>query len=91
MERHGNSVLPFDAVQSGVVLVPIGCVLCCLTCLYGKTLLYHSSAEFESGLVFTRVMRMKKSGSTIDQLSIDTKTASQVRRLSGGNQPKGCD
>ena len=50
----------FDAVQSGVVLVPGDRLRALLPDLsIRQTLLYHSSAEFESGLA-SRVMRMKK-------------------------------
>src|SRR5688572_25293690 len=60
MELHSNSIhlLMLFNLELFWCRV-IGCVLCCLTCRYDKTLLYRSSAEFESGLA-SRVMSMKK-------------------------------
>jgi len=79
---------PFDAVQSGVVLVP-GDRL--------RALLPDLSIRQNLALpLFNRIREWfglpsdenEKVENAIDQLSIDTRAASQVRRLSGGNQQK---
>jgi ribose transport system ATP-binding protein len=79
---------PFDAVQSGVVLVP-GDRL--------RALLPDLSIRQNLALpLFNRIREWfglpsdenEKVANAIDQLSIDTRAASQVRRLSGGNQQK---
>jgi ribose transport system ATP-binding protein len=79
---------PFDAVQSGVVLVP-GDRL--------RSLLPDLSIRQNLAVpLFNRIREWfglprdenEKVASAIDQLSIDTRAASQVRRLSGGNQQK---
>ena len=79
---------PYDAVRRGVVLVPGDRVIALLpnqsvqhnlaTPLFGKLTSWWRLPHNER----TKVHR------TIEQLSIDTRAAAQVRRLSGGNQQK---
>ena len=79
---------PFDAVQSGVVLVPGDRLRALLPDLSIRQNLAIS--------LFNRIREWfglprdenEKVAGAIDQLSIDTRAASQVRRLSGGNQQK---
>ena len=79
---------PFDAVQSGVVLVPGDRLQALLPDL--------SVQQNLSVPLFNRIREWfglpadesEKVESAIEQLSIDTRAASQVRRLSGGNQQK---
>lgn len=79
---------PHDAVQAGVVLVPGDRLQALL-----PDLSVHQNLAVP---LFNRVREWfglpadekKKVASAIDQLSIDTRAASQVRRLSGGNQQK---
>lgn len=84
--RHFSS--PYDAVRQGVVLVPGDRLLALLpnqsvqhnlaTPLFGKLTSWWRIPRDER----PRVNR------AVEQLSIDTRAASQVRRLSGGNQQK---
>lgn len=79
---------PYDAVRRGIVLVPGDRLL---------ALLPHQSVRHNLGLpLFNRLLRwagipsaeQPQVNSAINQLAIDTRAASQVRRLSGGNQQK---
>ena len=79
---------PYDAVQAGVVLVP-GDRL--------RALLPNQPVRHNLALsLFTRIRQwlriptdeQSRVAAAIDRLSIDTRAASQVRRLSGGNQQK---
>ena len=84
--RHFSS--PYDAVRQGVVLVPGDRLIALLpnqsvhhnlaTPLFGKLTSWWRIPADEG----SRVRR------AIEQLAIDTRAASQVRRLSGGNQQK---
>jgi ribose transport system ATP-binding protein len=84
--RHFSS--PYDAVRQGVVLVPGDRLIALLpnqsvqhnlaTPLFGKLTSWWRIPRDER----PRVNR------AVEQLSIDTRAASQVRRLSGGNQQK---
>jgi ribose transport system ATP-binding protein len=79
---------PYDAVQDGVVLVPGDR----LQALLPDLSVHHNLAA----PLFTRVRRWlgipadegARVAGAIDRLSIDTRAASQARRLSGGNQQK---
>lgn len=79
---------PYDAVRDGVVLVPGDRLLALLPNLPVRENLAVS--------LFNRVRRWlgipadepSRVANAIDRLSIDTRAASQVRRLSGGNQQK---
>jgi len=85
-QRHFSS--PYDAVRQGVVLVPGDRLIALLpnqsvhhnlaTPLFGKLKSWWRIPGDER----PRVNR------AVEQLSIDTRAASQVRRLSGGNQQK---
>lgn len=79
---------PADAVQQGVVLIPGDRLQALLP-----------SLPVYQNLVITLVTRIRqwlglpadertRAASAIDSLSIDTRAAAQVRRLSGGNQQK---
>ena len=79
---------PYDAVREGVVLVPGDRLLALLPSLPVRqnlaTTLYNR---------LRRWLRLPPDEKTrvdgaVDRLSIDTRAASQVRRLSGGNQQK---
>lgn len=79
---------PYDAVQEGVVLVP-GDRL--------RALLPNQSVRHNLAVsLFTRLRQwlriptdeQPRVATAIDRLSIDTRAAAQVRRLSGGNQQK---
>jgi ribose transport system ATP-binding protein len=79
---------PYDAVRQGVVLVPGDRLL---------ALLPNQSVRHNLALpLFGRLQRWvripmaerPRVDDAIDQLAIDTRAASQVRRLSGGNQQK---
>jgi ribose transport system ATP-binding protein len=79
---------PYDAVRQGVVLVPGDRLV---------ALLPNQSVRHNLALpLFGRLQRWARIPATarprvddaIDQLAIDTRAASQVRRLSGGNQQK---
>ncbi|MEM7032138.1 MAG: sugar ABC transporter ATP-binding protein [Chloroflexota bacterium] len=79
---------PYDAVRDGVVLVPGDRLLALLpnlpvhqnlaTPLFNQVRRWFGVPANEPALV----------AGAIDRLSIDTRAASQVRRLSGGNQQK---
>lgn len=79
---------PYDAVSAGVVLVPGDRLLALLPDL--------SVRQNLAVPLFNRVRRWlgipadepARVANAIDRLSIDTRAASQVRRLSGGNQQK---
>ena len=79
---------PYDAVQAGVVLVPGDR----LRALLPNQPVHHNLAVS----LFTRIRQwlriptdeQPRVAAAIDRLSIDTRAASQVRRLSGGNQQK---
>lgn len=79
---------PYDAVQEGVVLVPGDR----LRALLPNQPVRHNLAVS----LFTRLRHwlripaaeQPRVGAAIKRLSIDTRAASQVRRLSGGNQQK---
>ena len=84
--RHFRS--PYDAVGDGVVLVPGDRLIALLPNLPVRQNLAVP--------LFSRISQWwrvpgdepQRVGSAIDRLSIDTRAASQVRRLSGGNQQK---
>jgi ribose transport system ATP-binding protein len=84
--RHFHS--PFDAVHDGVVLVPGNRLLALLP---SQSVRHNLAAP-----LFNRIPRWgpipsnerQRVGKVIDDLSIDTRAASQARRLSGGNQQK---
>lgn len=79
---------PYDAVRDGVVLVPGDRLIALLPNLSVRQNLALS--------LFNRVRRWlripgdepQRVSNAIDRLSIDTRAAAQVRRLSGGNQQK---
>ena len=84
--RHFHS--PYDAVREGVVLVPGDRLL---------ALLPNQSVRHNLATpLFNRILRwwriptdeQQRVGNAINRLSIDTRAASQARRLSGGNQQK---
>jgi ribose transport system ATP-binding protein len=79
---------PYDAVREGMVLVPGDRLL---------ALLPNQSVRHNLAIpLFNRIRRWwrippderQRVGNTIERLSIDTRAASQARRLSGGNQQK---
>ncbi len=84
--RHFRS--PYDAVREGVVLVPGDRLLALLPSLPVR--------ENLAAPIFNHIRRWlgipgdepQRVAKAIDRLSIDTRAASQVRRLSGGNQQK---
>lgn len=84
--KHFRS--PYDAVRQGVVLVPGDRLLALLP--------NQSVSDNLATPLFNRVRRWfnipsdepEKVAGAVDKLSIDTRAASQVRRLSGGNQQK---
>jgi ribose transport system ATP-binding protein len=80
---------PFDVVRRGVVLVPADRLHALLP--------QRSIRENIAAPLFNRVARWgpingreerRRVQESVDRLSIDTRAASQVRRLSGGNQQK---
>jgi ribose transport system ATP-binding protein len=79
---------PYDAVREGVVLVPGDRLLALLP----NQSVHHNLAT----PLFNRILRWlripaderQRVGNAINRLSIDTRAASQARRLSGGNQQK---
>jgi ribose transport system ATP-binding protein len=84
--RHFHS--PYDAVREGVVLVPGDRLLSLLP----SQSVRHNLAvplfrRIQSWLTIPSNERQRV-GNAIDRLSIDTRAASQARRLSGGNQQK---
>ena len=84
--RHFRS--PYDAVRQGVVLVPGDRLIALLPNLSVRQNLAVSLFNFKRrwlGIPSNERSQVKKA---IDRLSIDTRAASQVRRLSGGNQQK---
>ena len=84
--RHFRS--PYDAVRDGVVLVPGDRLLALLPSLPVRENLavpIFNHIRRWLGIPGDEPQRVAKA---IDRLSIDTRAASQVRRLSGGNQQK---
>ena len=85
-QRHFRS--PYDAVREGVVLVPGDRLLALLPNL--------SVRQNLAVPLFNRMHRWlqipadepQRVASAVERLAIDTRAASQVRRLSGGNQQK---
>ncbi|MCB0084957.1 MAG: sugar ABC transporter ATP-binding protein, partial [Caldilineaceae bacterium] len=79
---------PYDAVRQGVVLVPGDRLLALLPSL--------SVRQNLATPLFNRIQQWfgipadepRRVASAIERLSIDTRAAAQVRRLSGGNQQK---
>ncbi len=80
---------PFDVIRRGVVLVPADRLHALLP--------QRSIRENVAAPLFNRVARWgpingreerRRVQEAVDRLSIDTRAASQVRRLSGGNQQK---
>jgi ribose transport system ATP-binding protein len=80
---------PFDVIRRGVVLVPADRLQALLP--------QRSVRENIAAPLFNRVARWgpingreerRRVGEAVDRLSIDIRAASQVRRLSGGNQQK---
>jgi ribose transport system ATP-binding protein len=84
--HHFNS--PYDAVREGVVLVPGDRLLALLP---NQSVRHNLAAP-----LFNRIRRWwrilpderQRVDNAIQRLSIDTRAASQARRLSGGNQQK---
>jgi ribose transport system ATP-binding protein len=79
---------PYDAVQAGVVLVPgdrLQALLPDLSVHQNLSISLFNRIREWFGLP---VDEREKVSNAIDKLSIDTRAASQVRRLSGGNQQK---
>ena len=79
---------PYDAVREGVVLVPGDRLLALL-----PSLPVHHNLAAPLFSTLRRWLRIpedepQRVASAVDRLSIDTRAASQVRRLSGGNQQK---
>ena len=80
---------PFDVIRRGVVLVPADRLYALLP--------QRSIQENIAAPLFNRVPKWgpingreerRRVNQAVDRLSIDTRAASQVRRLSGGNQQK---
>jgi ribose transport system ATP-binding protein len=80
---------PYDLIRRGVVLVPADRLHALLP--------QRSIRENIAAPLFNRVARWgpisgrderRRVGAAVERLSIDTRAASQVRRLSGGNQQK---
>ena len=80
---------PYDVIRKGVVLVPADRLQALLP--------QRSIRENIAAPLFNRVARWgpingraerRRIAEAVDRLSIDTRAASQVRRLSGGNQQK---
>lgn len=80
---------PYDMIRRGVVLVPADRLHALLP--------QRSIRENIAAPLFNRIGRWgpingrderRRVGEAVDRLSIDTRAASQVRRLSGGNQQK---
>ena len=80
---------PFDVIRKGVVLVPAD--------RFHALLPQRSIRENIAAPLFNRVAKWgpinrrderRRVDKSVEQLSIDTRAASQVRRLSGGNQQK---
>jgi ribose transport system ATP-binding protein len=80
---------PYDVIRRGVVLVPADRLHALLP--------QRSIRENIAAPLFNRITRWgpisgraerRRVGAAVDRLSIDTRAASQVRRLSGGNQQK---
>jgi ribose transport system ATP-binding protein len=86
--RRRRFASPHDAVSDGVVLVPGDRLIALLP----NQPVHHNLAA----PLFNRILQWgripfdepQRVGNAIDRLSIDTRAASQVRRLSGGNQQK---
>ncbi len=79
---------PYDAVRDGVVLIPGDRLLSLLPNLpVRQNLVVPLFNRIRQWLRIPRDER-KRVLNAIDRLSIDTRAASQVRRLSGGNQQK---
>lgn len=79
---------PYDAVRDGVVLVPGDRLIALLPNLpvrQNLALPLFTQVRHWLGIPADEPQRVAES---IDKLSIDTRAASQVRRLSGGNQQK---
>lgn len=79
---------PYDAVRDGVVLVPGDRLMALLPSLSVRQNLALSLFNFARRWLGIPGDERPRVGSAIDRLSIDTRAASQVRRLSGGNQQK---
>ena len=79
---------PYDAVREGVVLVPGDRLLALLPSLPVRQNL--AATLFNRIRTWLRLPADEKArvDGAVDRLSIDTRAASQVRRLSGGNQQK---
>lgn len=79
---------PYDAVKAGVVLVPgdrLQALLPDLSVRQNLSLSLFNQVKQWFGIPSDE---RKRVAAAIDQLSIDTRAGSQVRRLSGGNQQK---
>ncbi|MEM7125086.1 MAG: sugar ABC transporter ATP-binding protein [Chloroflexota bacterium] len=79
---------PYDAVREGVVLVPgdrLMALLPNLSVRQNLAIPLFNQIERWLGIPADEPKRV---ANVIDKLSIDTRAASQVRRLSGGNQQK---
>ena len=79
---------PYDAVRDGVVLVPGDRLLALLPNLSVRQNLAVSLFNLKRRWLGIPANERPQVAKAIDRLSIDTRAASQVRRLSGGNQQK---
>lgn len=79
---------PYDAVREGVVLVPGDRLLALLPNLSVRQNLAVSLFNLKRRWLGIPANEQPQVAKAIDRLSIDTRAASQVRRLSGGNQQK---
>lgn len=79
---------PYDAVKAGVVLVPGDRLQALLPDLSVRQNLSVPLFNHIREWLGLPVDEREKVSKAIDQLSIDTRAGSQVRRLSGGNQQK---
>lgn len=79
---------PYDAVADGVVLIPGDRLLTLLPNLSVRQNLAVPLFRRVSQWLRIPTDERQRVNNAIDRLSIDTRAASQVRRLSGGNQQK---
>lgn len=79
---------PYDAVQKGVVLIPGNRLLALLPNLSVRQNLVVPLFNRLRQWLHIPADEPQRARNAIDRLSIDTRAAAQVRRLSGGNQQK---
>jgi ribose transport system ATP-binding protein len=79
---------PYDAVRDGVVLVPGDRLLALLPNLSVRQNLAVSLFNLKRRWLGIPANERPQVAQAIERLAIDTRAASQVRRLSGGNQQK---